>query len=46
MNLEARHEALISFLLPYQDIWKNEIMLQYPNSLDGYPMAWIEELMP
>ncbi len=46
MNLKARYDALIAFLLPYQDIWKNEIMLQYPNPLEAYPSAWIEELLP
>ena len=29
---------------PYQKIWQNEIMLKYPDFLDGYPREWVEEL--
>lgn len=25
-------------------MWQNEIMLMYPNPLEGYPMEWIEDL--
>jgi hypothetical protein len=32
------------FLLPYQEIWKNEIMLSYPTPLINIPNLWIEEL--
>lgn len=44
MEHRARYEALVEFLLPYQDIWRNEIMLQYPRSLAAYNPAWVEEL--
>jgi hypothetical protein len=44
MEHRARYEALVEFLLPYQDIWRNEIMLQYPRSLASYNPAWVEEL--
>lgn len=44
MEHRARYEALVEFLLPYQDIWRNEIMLQYPRSLAAYDPAWVEEL--
>lgn len=45
MNLSARYQDQVRFLQAYQYIWKNEIMLQYPNSFEGYPEAWIEELL-
>ena len=44
MDHKARYQALVEFLLPYQEIWRNEIMLQYPHSLEGYNPLWIEEL--
>ncbi len=44
MEHRARYEALVEFLLPYQDIWRNEIMLQYPRSLEAYNPTWVEEL--
>jgi hypothetical protein len=44
MEHRARYKALVEFLLPYQDIWRNEIMLQYPRSLAAYNPAWVEEL--
>ncbi len=46
MQHQARLEALVDFLLPYQDIWRNEIMLSYPTPLKGYPPEWIEALRP
>lgn len=46
MNLKARYHALVEFLLPYQEIWRNEIMLQYPSSLEAYNPQWIQELRP
>lgn len=45
MNLKERFLQITEFLKPYQNIWENEIMLQYPNPLEGYPMPWINELM-
>ncbi|MBY0517117.1 MAG: SAM-dependent methyltransferase [Bacteriovoracaceae bacterium] len=44
MNHAPRYEALVNFLISYQDIWRNEIMLLYPRPLAPYPLAWIEEL--
>jgi len=44
MKTRARHAALVEFLLPYQDIWRNEIMLQYPRSQEAYDPAWVDEL--
>lgn len=44
METRARHAALVEFLLPYQDIWRNEIMLQYPRSLEAYDPTWVDEL--
>lgn len=44
MDLKTRYQALVDFLLPYQDIWRNEIMLQYPRPMDAYPAAWITEM--
>lgn len=45
MNLKERFLQITEFLKPYQNIWENEIMLQYPKPLEGYPMPWINELM-
>ena len=45
MNLKERFLQITEFLKPYQNIWENEIMLQYPNPLKGYPEAWVNELM-
>lgn len=45
MNLSARYQDQVRFLQAYQDIWQNEIMLQYPTPLAGHPAAWIEELL-
>jgi len=45
MNLKERFLQITEFLKLYQNIWENEIMLQYPNPLKAYPMEWIEELM-
>lgn len=44
MDHKARYQALVEFLLPYQDIWRNEIMLQYPDPVGPYPADWIKEL--
>jgi hypothetical protein len=45
MNLKERFLQITEFLKPYQNIWENEIMLRYPNPLEGYPQDWIDELM-
>src|SRR5665647_129904 len=44
MNYRQRFLEIRDFLQPYQSIWQNEIMLQYPSPFVGYPMDWIEEL--
>jgi len=44
MDFRQRLLEIIDFLKPYQRIWQNEIMLMYPDPLDGYPMEWIEDL--
>lgn len=44
MNHRERFQEILDFLKPYQRIWQNEIMLMYPNPLEGYPMEWIEDL--
>lgn len=41
-----RYQELSNFLLSYQDIWKNEIMLLYPKPLDLYPDEWVDALFP
>lgn len=46
MNLRERYQELSEFLLSYQDIWKNEIMLLYPKPLDFYPAEWVKALFP
>lgn len=44
MNYRDRFLEIQDFLKPYQKIWQNEIMLMYPNFLDGYLLEWVEEL--
>lgn len=44
MNHRQRFQEILDFLKPYQNLWQNEIMLMYPNPLEGYPMEWIEDL--
>lgn len=44
MDHRKRLREIIDFLKDYQRIWQNEIMLMYPDPLDGYPMDWLEEL--
>lgn len=44
MNHRERFQEILDFLKPYQRIWQNEIMLMYPNPLEGYPMEWVEDL--
>ncbi len=46
INLRERYQELSQFLLSYQDIWKNEIMLLYPKPLDFYPRDWVDALYP
>ena len=44
MNYRDRFLEIQDFLKPYQKIWQNEIMLMYPNFLDGYLLEWVEDL--
>ncbi len=44
MNHRERFLAIHDFLLAYQNIWQNEIMLLYPDPFKDYPMEWVEEL--
>lgn len=44
MDYRQRLLDIIEFLKPYQRIWQNEIMLMYPNPLEGFPIEWIEEI--
>lgn len=46
MDLKERYLEISDFLLSYQEIWKNEIMLLYPNPLIHYPTEWIDDLLP
>jgi hypothetical protein len=44
MNFQQRFLEIQDFMKPYQKIWQNEIMLKYPDFLDGYSREWVEEL--
>jgi hypothetical protein len=44
MNYREQFIQIKNFLKPYQKIWENEIMLLYPNPLDGFNLEWIEDL--
>jgi hypothetical protein len=45
LDLRQRLKDISEFLQPYQRIWQNEIMLDYPHPFDGYPADWLEEIM-
>lgn len=45
MDFRKRLIEIRDFLQPYQNIWQNEIMLKYPDPLNGYPSSWIDELI-
>jgi len=45
MDLRQRLKEISEFILPYQRIWQNEIMLDYPAPTVAYPAHWVEELM-
>lgn len=44
MDHRKRFLEIKEFLKPYQRIWQNEIMLQYPDPISDYPIEWIEDL--
>jgi Methyltransferase domain len=44
MDHEKHFTEIAEFLKPYQKICQNEIMLMYPDPLQGYPLEWVEEL--
>jgi hypothetical protein len=44
MNHRERLQQIIDFLKPYQKIWQNEIMLEYPLPFKHYPLSWVKEL--
>jgi hypothetical protein len=45
MDFKRRYLEIQDFLKPYQRIWQNEIMLQYPNAVADYPTDWISDLV-
>jgi len=44
MNHQERLKQIHAFLLPYERIWQNELMLLYPGPLKDYPIEWVMEL--
>ena len=44
MDYKTRIREIANFLQPYQRIWQNEIMLDYPDPISAYPEEWIKEL--
>jgi 2-polyprenyl-3-methyl-5-hydroxy-6-metoxy-1,4-benzoquinol methylase len=44
MNYRERFLEIKNFLKHYQNIWQNEIMLDYPEPLKHYPHDWLEDL--
>ncbi|MGE3609759.1 MAG: methyltransferase [Bacteriovoracaceae bacterium] len=44
MNYKERFQEIHDFLLPYQNVWQNEIMLLYPDPFKDYNLEWINEL--
>jgi hypothetical protein len=45
MDFRTRYLEILEFLQPYQRIWQNEIMLQYPQPVADYPTEWLDELL-
>ncbi len=44
MKFARSYQNTARFLLAYQELWKNEIMLGYPAPLKDYPAHWIRAL--
>ena len=44
MNHREHFLKINQFLKPYQNLWKNEIMLMSPDPIGDYPAEWLEEL--
>lgn len=43
-NLELIASEINNYLIPYQQIWEEEIMNLYPESIEFYPKEWLEIL--
>ncbi len=44
MDHKKHFTEIAEFLKPYQKICQNEIMLLYPDPIQGFPSDWVEEL--
>lgn len=44
MNFKSHAQTLAAFTQKYSSIWKKEIMNEYPETLEDYPVEWINLL--
>ena len=44
MNFKSHAQALSEFLTKYSPIWIEEIMNEYPETINDYPVEWINLL--
>lgn len=44
MNFKTHAKSLAEFLHPYSPIWREEIMNAYPQTIQDYPLEWIQLL--
>ncbi len=44
MNFKSHAQTLAEFIQKYSSIWKKEIMNEYPETIDDYPIEWINLL--
>lgn len=45
MNTKTQFNQIRDFLIPYQGIWENEILHQYPTPFQYYNQEWIDYLI-
>lgn len=44
MNHQNRYLSLVEFLLPYEPFWQQEVLNNYPETIEAYPSEWLELL--
>lgn len=44
MNFQNRYLSLVEFLRPYAPFWQREVLNDYPDTINAYPVGWLELL--
>jgi hypothetical protein len=44
VNLQNRYLSLVEFLRPYAAFWQQEVLNNYPHTIESYPIEWLELL--